>query len=169
MGVSMKTLHIVRAKPNPAGKDHPPHGGPSPTQLAAEWVDFKNTGPSGVDLATSELFHLAFSADGKSTWARVTGFTGNVPAGQVVRVHSGEVRSINVIAIADQVGADHHVFTGVDRFVWNNAQGDRPSLWDSALKEWIDQTSYDPYPQDGAVLTRVGSKLVPAGATARRI
>ena len=43
-------LTIIRIKPNPAGKDRPPHGGPSPSQLAGEWVDFRSDAGKDVPL-----------------------------------------------------------------------------------------------------------------------
>lgn len=35
-------LIVIRIKPNPTGKDRPPHGGLTAAQLAGEWVDFRN-------------------------------------------------------------------------------------------------------------------------------
>jgi hypothetical protein len=52
--------------------------------------------------------------------------------------------------------------TGRDAYVWNNAEGDGPGLWRPSMKSWVDRTSYDPNPPEGAVLVRTGEKLSPA-------
>lgn len=156
----MKSLQIVRAKPNPRGKDRNRYGTATPTQLAAEWVDFRNVGYGDVNLQGVELYHLAYGDGGQSRWEKVMDFKGVLRAGKVVRVHSGATRDLSIIAAEDLAGADHHLFTGQDRYVWNNAEGDCPSLRDAAVNEWIDQASYDPFPPEGAVLVRSGAKLV---------
>jgi hypothetical protein len=164
----MTTLRIVRAKPNPAGKDRNRHGFVPAVQLAAEWVDFQNTGNAPVNLLGIELYHVAVSRGGARSWAKVTDFSGLLPAGHIVRVHAGQGGDKRIIAAADLAGAEHHVFTGSDAYVWNNAEGDAPSLLSSSTRQWIDQTSYDPHPGEGAVLVRSGSKLIAVAATARR-
>lgn len=158
---------VARTKPNPIGKDRNRYGGASATQLGAEWVDIKNVTSSAISLANVELYHRAYSG-ADSRWARVMGFTGALGPGQVVRVHSGQVRPISVLRQEDLDGADHHVFSGHDNYVWNNAEGDSPGLWNSAAKQWIDSASYDPYPPEGIVLIRSGDKLVPAQQAASR-
>lgn len=157
----MKTLQITRIKPNPAGKDKTPSGDASASQLAGEWVDFKNTGASPVNLAGVDLYHLAYAVGStEGRWEKVTNFTGSLPVGQTVRVHSGSGPD-SAIRAEDRAGADHHVFTKRN-YVWNNRQGDKPTLYDPTLQQNIDQASYDPYPPEGQVLIRAGNKLVPA-------
>jgi hypothetical protein len=151
----MKTLQITRIKPNPAGKDKTPSGMASASQLAAEWVDFKNTGVLPVNVAGG-------ATEGK--WDKIMDFTGTLPAGQTVRVHSGSGPE-SAIRAEDRAGAEHHVFTGRN-YVWNNRQGDKPTLFEPAQKQNIDQATYDPYPPEGEILIRSGSKLVPAYAPA---
>lgn len=55
----MKSLRIIRAKPNPS-KDR---SGSyiQPAQLAAEWVDFENDGNENYPLEPITLYHLASS------------------------------------------------------------------------------------------------------------
>jgi len=161
----MKPLQIVKAKPNPAGKDRN-RWGATPQQLAAEWVDFRNTGSGQVDLSGVELYHKAYSSRTEWKWAKVIDFTGSLGPGKVVRVHSGRARDLAVIPAAELAGADYHVFTGSDNYTWNNAEGDAPSLFERNIREWIDQAGYDPYPPEGAVLIRSGAKLVPAAVAA---
>jgi hypothetical protein len=57
-------------------------------------------------------------------------------------------------------GADYHVFTGEDEYVWNNRQGDTPLLFNDTTEKTIDKASYDPNPPEGVVLVRAGDKLV---------
>jgi len=151
-------LTITSIKPNPAGKDRPRHGSPSPTQLAAEWVDFRNDSGQAVNLDGVALYHRAYTGQ-QWRWAQIMTFTGNLGAGEIVRVHSGQRRD-GVIAPEDLVGATYHLLTGRDEYVWNNREGDAPLLNYEPRNETIDTASYDPNPPEGAVLVRQGGKLV---------
>jgi len=158
----MTTLQITKIKPNPTGKDRSRAGATPASQLAGEWVDFKNTSSSPVKLDGVDLYHLAYSSgEAQGHWDQVTRLTGMLAAGQTVRVHSGSGPA-SVIRPEDLAGAEHHVFTNRD-YVWNNRQGDSPTLFNSGLRQNIDQASYDPHPPEGQVLIRSGSKLVPVG------
>ena len=158
----MKTLQISQLKPNPAGKDRTRLGPVSATQLAGEWVDVKNTGAFPVNLENVELNHKAFShEDPVGRWQQAKVFPKfSLPAGKIVRVHSGQHRDVSVVAPTDQTGADYHTFTGEDAYIWNNKEGDTAALWNLALQEWIDSASYNPDPPEGVILVRVGSKLI---------
>jgi hypothetical protein len=153
-------LTIIRIKPNPAGKDRPPHGGPSPAQLAGEWVDFRNDHGQDVSLDGVSLWHLTYAPGREPQWAKIQTFSGTLSNGKSVRVHSGRKRELSVIRPEDLAGADYHVFTGEDEYVWNNKQGDTPLLYVEATKTTIDRASYDPHQPEGAVLLRIGDKLV---------
>jgi hypothetical protein len=156
----MKTLLITRIKPNPAGKDRNRFGTATASQLAAEWVDFKNTGSAAVDLCGIELYHLAYAPGStQGRWDKIIDFNGILQVGRTVRVHSGSGPE-SVIRPEDRAGADHHLFTGRN-YVWNNREGDCPTLFDPMLNQNVDQASYDPYPPEGQVLVRSGSKLIP--------
>lgn len=155
-------LTIIRIKPNPAGKDRPPHGGPTPAQLAAEWVDFRNDTRADVSLDGVSLWHLTYVPGLDPEWARIRNFTGILPANNVLRVHAGVTRDLSVVRQEDLDGADYHAFTGDDAYVWNNKQGDSPLLFKAAEKLTIDKASYDPNPPEGVVLVRHGDKLVAA-------
>ncbi len=151
-------LFITSIKPNPAGKDRNRNGA-TPTQLAAEWVDFRNDAGQTVNLSGLSLWHKAYSP-GTSTWQKITTFTGgSLGAGQIMRVHSGQARQ-GVISQDDMAGAHQHVFTGRDAYVWNNREGDTPALYVEARQDTIDTASYDPNPPEGVVLVRQGDKLV---------
>jgi hypothetical protein len=154
-------LTITRIKPNPAGKDRPPHGGPTPAQLAAEWVDFRNDQGQAVSLNGISLWHLTYAPGRDAEWARIMTFSEFTLAnGKIVRVHSGIKRDLSVVRQEDLDGADYHAFTGDDAYVWNNKQGDTPLLFRATDKTTIDNASYDPNPPEGVVLVRVGDKLV---------
>jgi hypothetical protein len=58
----------------------------------------------------------------------------------------------------DVAGVDYHCFTGRRNYIWNNACGDVAGLYDGRVFE--DKAGYDPQPPEGAVLFRVGDKLV---------
>lgn len=157
----MKSLLITRIKPNPAGKDRNQFGTTSASQLAAEWVDFKNTASTPVDLGDIELYHVAYAPGAtRGRWEKVIDFRGALQPGRTVRVHSGSGPE-SVIRPEDRAGAEHHLFTHRN-YVWNNREGDTPMLFDSTANQNIDQASYDPYPPEGQVLVRSGNKLVPA-------
>lgn len=161
----MKTLLLItRIKPNPLGKDRNRLGRADAVQLAAEWVDFKNIGSVDIALRDVVLYHIAYSA-GQGRWERVMGFTGILEAGKTVRVHSGS-GPVSVIRMEDWLNADHHVFTNRDNYVWNNAEGDAPMLFDTQVNQQVDHASYDPYPPEGQVLYRSGNKLIAAKASA---
>lgn len=161
----MKTLRITRIKPNPAGKDRSRYGTADASQLAAEWVDFKNSGADSVELNGVDLYHLAYApgAD-RGRWDKIMSFRGSLPPGNTVRVHAGSGPE-SVIRPADRTGAEYHLFNGRN-YVWNNDHGDSPRLFDTAREQNIDQASYDPYPPEGQILVRSGNKLVPAAVPA---
>jgi hypothetical protein len=153
----MKQLRITKAKPNPMGKDWFPLDIPA-AQLGAEWVEFKNIGDESYYLNDVELNHIAYTADGVK-WEVVTGFSGTLPVGESVRVHSG-AGPLTALRPVDIAGADYHIFSGKG-YVWNNDKVDKPALWDLLSRKWIDRTFYDAYPPDGAILLRAGDKLIP--------
>ena len=108
------TLKVTQLKPNPSGKDVTFHGALA-GQLAGEWVDIANDGVRPFDLRRLNLYHRAYSVidSGGS-------FQDELHPGQILRIHSGRVREIDVIRLADRVGADRHGFTGRDSYIWNN-------------------------------------------------
>jgi len=153
------SLLITQAKPNPTGKDRAPTAFTPRTQLAGEWVDFKNMTANSVSLENVELYHYAYLSGGGAEWRLVTGFSGSLPSGHVVRVHSGEPIPLSEMRLEDRTGADYHVFSHKD-YVWNNSKKDYPRLWLTTSRQWIDKTVYDSYPTEGKILKRVGETLV---------
>lgn len=154
----MKSLRIVRAKPNPAGKDRQ-RGHTPAAQLAAEWLDFKNDGTEDLTLDPISLQHIAYQPGCRNgEWRAVTPFNGVLAPGKIVRVHSGNSIPTSQMYPEDVAGADFHVSTGRD-YVWNNDCGDTAGLWNGTI--WVDKASYDSYPPEGRVLRREGDKLVP--------
>jgi hypothetical protein len=167
-GGCMKTLQTVQLKPNPPGKDRTRYGGATATQLGAEWADIKNVGSRDVDLTGVELYHIAYSTTyPNGRWELVTRFSsGGLRPGQVVRVHSGRVNNIGVLRQEDLAGADFHIFTGRDSYIWNNDRADCASLWMTGASNEFDKACYTPNPPEGVVLHRVGDSLVPSTVTA---
>lgn len=162
----MSVLETVRLKPNPSGKDRARNGDASQAQLGAEWADIKNLGQGNVDLAGIKLFHVAYSGStDNGRWEEVTGFSkGILGPGQSVRIHSGSGPE-SALHAADRAGADYHIFTNKDRYVWNNDRGDCAALGRTD-RELSDQAWYDAYPPEGEILQRSGNKLVPSGVAA---
>lgn len=156
------SLIISRAKPNPRGKDTS-DGKPKPEALAGEWIDIQNVEPRPVDLSGLEVLHRTAAG----AFEQVVLLSGVLKAGNVMRLHSGKQENAGAMRYEDKTGADIHVFTGADRFVWNNGrEGDAPTLWHRPSRQTLDQTSYDGYPPEGQVLVRVGAKLVVSGRSA---
>ncbi|MCX6717215.1 MAG: hypothetical protein NTU76_00880 [Candidatus Taylorbacteria bacterium] len=150
-------LQIIKAKPNPSGKDRIKNFAPQ-YQLAGEWVDIKNFSNQPMNLTHVKLYHWAYKLP-KPDWEIVTGFQGTLPAGKVVRVHTGQKTSLSEIRPEDLLGADFHIFSGKG-YLWNNDKEDKPMLWDTNIKEYIDKTSYDAYPLEGKILNRISNKLI---------
>src|SRR4051812_41561612 len=124
----MSNLQITKIKPNPSGKDRSRTGSTAASQLAGEWVDIKNVSTSPVKMDGVDLYYLAYAPGAaQGQWDKVTGFTGVLPVGYTMRVHSGSGPE-NVIRQEDRAGAEYHVFTHRD-YVWNNRQGDSPTLY----------------------------------------
>ena len=162
----MKTLKTIRLKPNPSGKDRTRHGGATATQLGAEWVDIENMGHAAVDVGDVELYHVAYSrTHPNGQWERVTPFSGSLPAGKVMRVHSGS-GPVSALRSEDLNGADYHLFTNRDNYVWNNAEGDCSGLFLKGQSEPFDKACYAKNPPEGVVLKRVNDALVPAASAA---
>jgi hypothetical protein len=155
----MKSLRIIRIKPNPSGKDRVGRYIPA-AQLAAEWVDFQNDGTEPFLLDGIALYHLAYQPQCRDPrWETVQTFSGTLQPQKIVRVHSGEKLITDQMYPEDVAGVDHHVFTGRRIYVWNNDCGDSAALYNG--KAFEDQASYDPYPPEGVILHRQGDKLVP--------
>lgn len=157
----MKRLTITQAKPNPTGKDRMGPIVPS-SQLAGEWVDFKNTGDEDYPLDNIKLHHIAYTAQyPNGVWEEVMSFTGTLGAGKVLRVHSGGKISLGILSPEDFIGADYHLFTG-NNYVWNNDQSDSPRLvlkQDGQTYE-VDKTSYSAPALEGKILRRMGALLI---------
>jgi len=157
----MKQLLITQAKPNPSGKDRFGNVVPS-SQLAGEWVDFKNTGNEGYPLENIKLHHIAYTTQyPNGVWEQVMGFTGTLGVGEIVRVHSGGKIPLENLFSIDMSGANYHLFTG-ERYIWNNDRSDCPRL---VLKQngqtyEIDKATYLAYPQEGRILLRHGTQLL---------
>ena len=60
----------------------------APTQLAAEWVDFRNDTGDDVALVGVSLWHLAYAPSGTRDWERVQNFTGTLPNAVTERLNA---------------------------------------------------------------------------------
>ncbi len=130
-------------------------------------MDLKNDGTTTVVLNGLSLYHVAYSgATDNGTWERVTGFTGQLGAGEVMRVHSGS-GPVSDLNQADLQGADVHVFTNRNNYIWNNDCGDCSALQKDGETDKFDKWWYDTKPPEGVILVRVNDKfVVPASSMA---
>ena len=161
-------IRIIRAKPNPAGKDKNYMGIPKKDQLLGEWADLQNTGDASVRLSTIHLCHTEFSPNCTPKENPTTYWSGKdtetLNVGQIVRVHTGESLYSSIMEFSDQIGVHLHAFAEKGSFVLNNKCGDIISVWwKNQQNEWCreDIASYDPNPPEGRILKRVGAKLIP--------
>ena len=161
----MANLQTVRLKPNPSGKDRTRRGGATATQLGGEWADIQNVCDKPVKLEGVALFHVAYSADGRTRqWEKIMDFKGILQPGQLMRIHAGSGGE-SVLLPVDKAGANIHLFTG-GNYVWNNDKADCAGLFMNGQSEPFDKAYYATNPPEGVILKRVGDKLVPAAATA---
>lgn len=165
----MLIITIKAAKPNPAGKDKA-SGHPLPEQLQGEWVDLENTSGQAVRLTGVSLDHRVygpFSTEPRFAlyWKDTEGLL--LAPNQVLRIHSGHAKDSIFMAREDLVGAHIHRWSERDLFALNNgATGDKLTVWHHA-DQWarIDETEYAPFPPEGAILRRIGDRLMPTGAS----
>lgn len=160
-------IQIIKAKPNPAGKDRSANGA-SHAQLLGEWVDLKNIGHAAVNVSTLHLAHREFDDHCRPTKSNPTIYwdgSGNeiLHPGKVLRVHTGHRSQMAQMNLSDAIGAELHSYADRSNFVLNNKCGDEISVWwKTNAGEWTkeDSASYDPNPREGSVLVRSGQKLV---------
>lgn len=155
-------LQIIKAKPNPLGKDNVLGLLLMNKKLGAEWVDIKNTGSTPVSLKNIQIYHVAYK-NGGAEWEIAKDFSDlllgvTLPAGSIMRIHSGSGPT-SVLNREDILGANSHYFTR-KTYIWNNDKIDQPMIWDKTKKAKVDKTYYDAPVQDGKVLVRVNDKLI---------
>ena len=140
-------LYVLKAHPNPAGKDRSRYQPPTNDKLNEEWVEFINNGYQSIDLAAFTLHDYTYHANCvKSEERQLQSYTGTLQAGHSVRVHTGAGQTYNT-------GSTWHVFLNRENFVWNNECGDYVILRENtSLHDWA---SYDPNPPDDVILQRV--------------
>lgn len=156
----MNNLLIIRAKPNPEGKDRDDGIFLLHLKLRQEWIDIKNVGFSNVDLKERCIYHGVYNEAGTLVSREILiHLNGILKPGEILRIHSGPIVPITSLAIDDRIGADYHVYTAHTNYALNNKYGDEIGLWHSEKKVYEDKTFYDPNPRNGAVLIRVGNKL----------
>lgn len=159
-------IQIIKAKPNPQGKDTA-WGHPISKKLLGEWVDLKNIGDQRVALSTLHLANRHFDAQCRPAQNMTLYWQGPSGAylepGESVRVHTGRSADRIQMEVADQYGATYHAYAESGQFILNNRCGDNLGVYYKDTNgNWVteDYTSYDPNPPEGAVLNRVGAKLV---------
>jgi hypothetical protein len=151
----MPSLYIVRAQPNPRGKDTTRSGYVTNEKLNEEWIEFEAR--EVRNLVGDVLSHLTFTGSCQQTGADtlINFGSGQLLVGQRVRVHTG--RGTN-----QWVGSVYHMYLNRGWFVWNNACGDRATL--SHQSTIIDWARYRPNPPEGELVRSVGTEwLEPAG------
>lgn len=153
-----KLLQIVKAKPNPAGRDKV-YGVPKPEQLLGEWVDIKNVGTESIPFSEISLSHTLFDNSCNNT-GRVEPYWkssgGSLEVGQVIRVHTGKQSDSHLMNINDKLGCNWHGYANRENFVLNNACGDIITVtWtDSFGATQRDSVSYNRNQPEGAILER---------------
>lgn len=153
-----RKLEIVKAKPNPAGKDKV-YGTPKPEQLLGEWVDIKNTGTESIPFSVISLSHTLFDNRCNNT-GRIEPYwksSGDYLAvGQTIRVHTGKKSDSHLMNQIDRAGCDWHGYANRENFVLNNACGDIITVtWtDSFGTTQRDTVSYSRNQPEGAILER---------------
>jgi hypothetical protein len=164
-------VQIVRAKPNPVGKDKAGDY-PRPEQLLGEWVDLKNVGDAAVALNQLYLARTEHDRNGvphqKPTiyWNGLA--TEILLPNQAVRVHTGRSRDAWLMNSTDAAGVDRHAFADKGSFVLSNRFETSISIWWKAQNQGFqfeDRATYDSEPPEGAVLVRVGTKLQAASSS----
>jgi len=157
----MSSLSIWRAKPNPKGKDKD-NEKPISSQLNGEWIELKNNTASVISLGDMKVYHTKFDQNGNPEPTLQLYWTGKeslkLVANGVVRVHTGHAADEGAMALEDKSGADLHAFAEHGTFKLNNREGDYLYLYSG--QNLIDKAYYEKNVRDGAVLTRVGDKLV---------
>ena len=156
-------LQVIKAKPNPSGKDRSPKFLTTQSRLGAEWIDIKNIGSGPASLKDIQIYHIAYKGD-EYEWAIAKDFTNlllpalGLPTGLTIRIHSGS-GPVSILNPEDVSGANRHYFTGKG-YIWNNDKIDKPMIYDKAKKVILDQTYYEPPITDGAILIRINDKLI---------
>lgn len=161
-------LKIIRAKPNPKGKDLDSSGSPKVEKVLGEWVDIQNAGDTAAPLSIIHLCHQEFLPNGTPKQNYTSYWTGNsqeiLRPGESLRVHTGKRAYSHLMSSIDATGVSQHSFAESGHYVLNNALGDTISLfWKDNNGQWYEEdlARYSPNPPDGAILTRSGDMLVP--------
>lgn len=164
-------MKLKSVKPNPIGKDKS-EGKPIVTQLLGEWVVFQNEGSKAVNQGGLALAHTEFDTSGKPKPEPVIYWRGDsgkyINPGDTVRVHAGRSSDAGKMSSEDADGVTHHAFSGEDRFVLNNKEGDTIYLYEVTQGKYvlIDKAYYNQDPKSGAILVRSGDKFVEAPVSA---
>jgi hypothetical protein len=159
-------LQVSQAKPNPLGKDKTSGGVPKPEQLIGEWVDIKNIGTEPMKFSSMALHHTLFTQRCENTGKTEQYWTGSgedaLKPGEVLRVYTGKKQYEHLMTSEDRGTVKWRVFAGKDNFVLNNRCGDTLYVtWrDASSKSQQDSASYDREQREGAILIRVGDKLL---------
>lgn len=155
----MTDLTILRAKPNPFGKDRTRSYAPN-SQLVGEWVDIKNTSGKNLNMENVKIYDHTFTNTCGDEGKRLIFSFGSyvMPTGIIIRIHSGNKIPDSQLAPQDLNGADVHAYTGYS-YVWNNVCGDTAEIRNSD-NLLIDETSYGSYPMEGRILLRQGQYLL---------
>jgi hypothetical protein len=158
-------IQIIRAKPNPFGKDTS-GGRPLAAQLLGEWVDLKNVGDESITASTLHLTNTEFAPGclvkkkAQIYWNGLSNVS--IRPGEIVRVHTGRSSDLCHMQATDKEGVTHHCYAERGLFVLNNDCGDNLGLWWTNAEKWFcdDSTRYRPRPTEGRILQRIGSELV---------
>jgi hypothetical protein len=158
----MRPLRIIRIKPNPRRKEMfiATGANPTPAHFGGEWADIMNMSRLPVRLDGLELCHrMQGQVPSQGGWTRILRLAGVLDPEEVIRIHSGPGPDASLLHPEDRAGADHHLFTGRNEYIWGLTNGDGVGLRDSATGQWIDLATYDPNPPQDAALLRIENRL----------
>lgn len=163
--MGMSNYRITQAKPNPRGRDR--FGSLTPTsQIAGEWIDILNISSQEQNLEGIVLQHIAYpTPHSYGVWGTAIRFPSIVlGVSESLRVHSGQRIDISLLHPEDISGANWHIFTNVNAYMWNNDRGDTARLVlplnNAEDLVVLDQAEYINPPSEGVILERVGQLLV---------
>lgn len=159
-----KSVKLLRAKPNPVGKDKI-LGIPKAEQLLGEWIDIKNTGTEAIKLSDIFLSHTKFNnkCEMIGTDCFWIGRNNFLHPERIIRVHTGNISDEHLMRQEDKINGGWCSFANRDNFVLNNRCGDILTLtWrDFNSFPQAETVSFEANQPEGAILVRVGNNLVP--------
>ncbi len=161
-----RTLSVYRIGPEPRGRGLGMRSAVGSGRYRAEWIDVRNHGSASVRTAGLSLCGVSPSAFGETPKFR---WVVNLPdcalnPSEILRMHSGQQRTLSLLTTEERTGAQWHSFTSQDAFVWDDSGPSSIALYDPAMRRTIDSVLCDPSLLAGVVLERQGERMAAAVA-----